>query len=190
MIKMRVDSIQLDPRSLQPILVLCDEAKSRALPIWIGSAEANAIARVLMNVESPRPKTHQLLLTAITQLGCVAKQIEINELEDDTFFATIRLARNANDEAGSWVALDARPSDAVALALLADVPILVAPSVMLESTYPVDSERDEAEAEAFKKFVNDITASDFTRHAGAPTQEKTQEDGTPPQREDRKSDAA
>jgi uncharacterized protein len=189
MIRMRVDSIQLDPRSLQPIMVLCDDAKMRALPIWIGSAEANAIARILMNVESPRPKTHQLMINMIAQLGATIKQIEINELEDDTFFATIQLERDGANGTKEAISLDARPSDAVALALMADVSIFVAPSVVMESTYPVDSERDEAEAEQFKNFLKDITATDFTKHATVPPEEKTQEDGSA-SREDRKSDAA
>ncbi|HEY9775928.1 MAG TPA: bifunctional nuclease family protein [Planktothrix sp.] len=186
---MRVDSIQLDPRSLQPIMVLCDDAKMRALPIWIGSAEANAIARILMSVESPRPKTHQLMMTMVSKLGATIKQIEINELEDDTFFATIQLERTGANGEKETLSLDARPSDAVALALIADVAIYVAPAVVMESTYPVDSERDEAEAEEFKKFLNNITATDFTKHAALPAEEKTQEDGSIA-REDRKSDAA
>jgi hypothetical protein len=183
MIEMRVDSIQLDPRNMQPILVLCDAAKMRALPIWIGSAEANAIARVLLNVESSRPKTHQLLANTITALGCTVKRIEINELEEDTFYATIKLRgrmqsaptdSRVGDEPDE-IALDARPSDAIAIALIADVPIFVAPAVVLESTYPVDAERDEAEATEFKNFLEQITASDFARHAGVRSDDKVDE---------------
>jgi bifunctional DNase/RNase len=174
MIEMRVDSIQLDPRNMQPILVLCDEAKMRALPIWIGSAEANAIARVLLSVESPRPKTHHLLSNTIKALGSKVDRIEINELEDDTFYATVMLKRQSGD-ATEETALDARPSDAVALALIENVPILVAPSVVLESTYPVDAERDEAEANEFKSFLQKISASDFAKHAGVRSEDRVAE---------------
>jgi len=187
MIQMRVDSVQLDPRNMQPILVLCDDAKMRALPIWIGSAEANAIARSLMNVESPRPKTHHLLSNTIKELGFTVKHVEINELSDDTFFATIMLNKKGDD---AVVTLDARPSDAVALALIADVPIFVAPSVVVESSYPVDAERDQAEAAAFKDFLEDITVSDFVRHATAPADQPVDNATRGIETDDRRSDAA
>jgi bifunctional DNase/RNase len=188
MIQMRVDSIQLDPRNMQPILVLCDDAKMRALPIWIGSAEANAIARSLMNVESPRPKTHHLLSKTIKELGFTVKHVEINELTDDTFFASILLNKKGED---GVVTLDARPSDAVALALISDVPIFVAPSVVAESSYPVDAERDEAEAAAFKDFLEDLTVSDFIRHASLPADASTADNAKHGiETDDRRSDAA
>jgi bifunctional DNase/RNase len=189
MIEMRVDSIQLDPRNNQPILVLCDQEKMRALPIWIGSAEANAIARTLLNAESTRPKTHELLLNTVVALGYQVKQIEINELEDDTFFSTIRLIKITEGQVEEK-AMDSRPSDAVALALIADVPIFVAPAVVLESTYPVDEERDEAEASAFKDFLKRITASDFTRHAGVRSDETADAAVPKTTPEDCQSDAA
>lgn len=159
MIKMHVDSIQLDAGSLQPILVLCDDSRMRALPIWIGSAEATAITRMLMNVESSRPRTHNLLYNTISNLGFTVSAIEINEISEDTFYASIKLSKGTE----SPVTIDARPSDAVALALIADAPIFVAPHVMAESTYPVDAERDQAEAEAFKDFLEKVKPSDFVK---------------------------
>jgi bifunctional DNase/RNase len=188
MIEMRVDSIQLDPRSMQPILVLCDEAKVRALPIWIGTAEANAIARTLMDVPSTRPKTHQLLAATIKGLGYKLKQVEINELEDDTFYATVKLV-SVSQNLPAEMSLDARPSDAIALALIEEAPIFVAPSVVLESTYPVDAERDEAEANEFKNFIEKITASDFSKHASVRSDD-VDAPVTQVEPEDRKTDAA
>lgn len=188
MIEMSVDSIQLDPRNMQPILMLCDEAKMRALPIWIGSAEANSIGRELLGSESSRPKTHHLLATTVKALGCTVKRVEINELQDDTFYSTIRLERITNGQTED-IALDARPSDAVALALICKVPIFVSPAVVLESSYPVDAERDEAEASAFKDFVEKITASDFNRHS-AGSDDSAAEPVAKVEPEERKSDAA
>lgn len=188
MIEMIVDSIQLDPRNMQPIMMLCDEAKMRALPIWIGSAEANSIGRELMGAESSRPKTHHLLVTAVKSLGFSVKQVEINELQDDTFYSTIRLERTTNGQLEE-IALDARPSDAVALALICKVRIFVSPSVILESSYPVDAERDEAEASEFKNFLEKITASDFNRHA-AVRSDDTENSIAKTEVDERKSDAA
>jgi bifunctional DNase/RNase len=189
MIEMRVDSIQLDPRNNSPILVLVDQEKLRALPIWIGSAEAHAIARTLLNAESTRPKTHDLLWNTVTTLGFAVKRVEINELQEDTFFATIRLIKIVDGQAEEK-ALDARPSDAIALSLIADVPIFVSPAVMLESTYPVDEEREEAETSAFKDFVKKITASDFSRHAAVRADELQSEPLPTAAPDDRQSDAA
>jgi bifunctional DNase/RNase len=189
MIEMRVDSIQLDPRNMQPILVLCDQAKVRALPIWIGSAEANAIGRTLLDVESSRPKTHELLLNTISLLGYKVKHVEINDLNEDTFYSTIRLMRTVDGQLEEK-ALDSRPSDAVALALIAEVPIFVSPAVVLESTYPVDEERDEAEASAFKDFVKKITASDFNRHAAVRSDDTCDQPAARKESEDRRPDAA
>jgi bifunctional DNase/RNase len=189
MIEMRVDSIQLDPRNMQPILVLCDEAKMRALPIWIGTAEANAIARNLLEVEVTRPKTHNLLANTISTLGFKVKRIEINDLEAETFYATIRLERNAENSTEE-IGLDARPSDAVAVALIAEAPIFVSPSIVLESSYPVDAERDEAEASAFKDFVEKITASDFSRHAAVRSEDGVSAVMPKIEPDERQSDAA
>lgn len=188
MIEMSVDSIQLDPRNMQPIMMLCDEAKKRALPIWIGSAEANSIGRELMGAESSRPKTHHLISTVVQALGCTVKQVEINELQEDTFYSTIRLERVVNNQTEE-IAIDARPSDAVALALICKVPIFVSPAVVLESSYPVDAERDEAEAMEFKDFVEKITASDFNRHA-AVRSDDSESGAAKLETDEQKSDAA
>ncbi len=114
--------------------------------------------------------------------------MEINDLEEDTFFSTIRLERQ-NAENIEEIALDARPSDAVAIALIASVPILVSPAVILESSYPVDEERDEAEATAFKDFLEKTSASDFTRHAAVRSDDFDGQIVPKVETEDRKSDA-
>lgn len=161
MIEMHVAGIAMDARNGHPIVVLNDPQKRRALPIWIGMFEAGAITRALENQKPERPMTHDLLLNTITQTGFKVKHIEINELASNTYFATIVL--HLNDSAGKEVLkpIDARPSDAIALALRAKAPIFVAPQVVAEGTIAADLDKDEEEQEEFKKFLDGLKASDF-----------------------------
>lgn len=162
MIEMYVAGIALDARNGHPIVVLNDSSKRRALPIWIGMAEANAITRALDNQKPERPLTHDLLLNMITDLGYKVKQIEINELSSSTYFATIiLLLQDPEHTVQTTKPIDARPSDAIALALRAKAPIFVSAQVVADGTIPADFEKDEAEAEEFKKFIDGLKASDF-----------------------------
>lgn len=167
MIEMHVAGIALDARNGHPIVVLNDETKRRALPIWIGMAEANAISRALEKDNKPeRPMTHDLLLNVITVLGYKVERIEINELSSNTYFATIRLVvGDARIDASK--AIDSRPSDAIALALRATAPIFVSAQVVADGTIPADFEKDEEEAKEFKKFVDGLKASDFKTIGGS-----------------------
>lgn len=160
MIEMHVAVIALDARNGHPIVLLNDATKRRALPIWIGMAEAQAISRALDNEKPERPMTHDLLLNVITQLGYRVDRIEINELSSSTYYATIRLVIS-DTRLDTTKAIDARPSDAIALALRAKAPIFVSPQVVMEGTVPADYEKDEVEKEEFKKFIDGLNASDF-----------------------------
>ena len=179
MIEMYVAGIAMDARNGHPIVVLNDPQKRRALPIWIGMFEANAITRALDNYKPERPLTHDLLLATILQTGFTVKHIEINELASNTYFATIVLQpTNGKSPPASpgpvtppgtpesyakdgLKTIDARPSDAIALALRAKAPIFVAAQVVAEGTISADFEKDEEEAEEFKKFIDNLKASDF-----------------------------
>lgn len=164
MIEMFVAGIALDARNGHPIVVLNDSTKRRALPIWIGMAEANAITRALDNVKPERPMTHDLLLSVITQLGYKVKQVEINELAANTYFATILLLVDDPDhKLDTTKSIDARPSDAIGLALRAKCAIFVSAQVVADGTIPADFEKDEAEAQEFKKFIEGLKASDFKK---------------------------
>ncbi len=168
MVEMFVAGIALDARSGQPIVVLNDQTKRRALPIWIGMAEASAISRALDNFKPERPMTHDLLLSVVTSLGYKVKQVEINELSSNTYFATIQLqlTEGANPAAEVIKPIDSRPSDAIALALRAKAPIFVSAQVVADGTIPADFEKDEAEAQEFKKFIDGLKASDFKLSGG------------------------
>lgn len=159
MIEMSVETVALEANTRHPIVILKDTAKLRALPIWIGESEAAALARALKGVKTERPMTHELLHDVIHRFGCLIKQVEINELARGTYYATIRLIPSKN--VGCEIALDARPSDAIALAVIANAPILVSTEVVAEATIPANVEKDQADAEAFKKFLETVNASDF-----------------------------
>jgi uncharacterized protein len=162
MIEMLVAGIALDARTGHPIVVLNDPTKRRALPIWIGVAEASAISRALDNFKPERPMTHDLLLNLITSLGYKVKQVEINELAANTYFATILLLiDDPEHKLDTTKSIDARPSDAIALALRAKAPIFVSAQVVADGTIPADFEKDEEEAQEFKKFIDNLKASDF-----------------------------
>lgn len=124
-VRMQIKGLMLDPNTNVPIVVLRDEAAQVLLPIWIGVFEANAIALRLEKVETERPMTHDLLRSALEQLGGQIEKIVISELRDSTFYARIHVHRS-----GDAIVIDARPSDAIALALRADSPIFVLAPVL------------------------------------------------------------
>ncbi|MEI8388573.1 MAG: bifunctional nuclease family protein [bacterium] len=157
MIEMQVMGIAIDTKSGSPIVVLNDVEKRRALPIWIGQAEASAIIRQLENIKTPRPMTHDLISNLLDLSSFVVEKIEINDYSDTTYYATIFIKGKKNEK----FKLDARPSDAITIALKNKAPIFVTPNVIADGTISTDEERDEQESEEFKKFVNDIKPSDF-----------------------------
>lgn len=167
MIEMFVAGIALDARNGHPIVVLNDSTKRRALPIWIGMAEASAINRALDNLKPERPMTHDLLLNTINTLGYRVQKVEINELASNTYFATIiLLIDDPEHKLDTTRSIDARPSDAIALALRAKCPIFVSAQVVADGTIPADFEKDEEEAQEFKKFIDNLKASDFKKGGG------------------------
>jgi len=125
MIEMKVFGLALDEDTQAPVLILKDLEDKTTLPIWIGAMEAMAISLTLNDVKLPRPMTHDLLLSTIRQMGGEVRTVSITELREGTFFAVI-----AVEGVGKPLAIDSRPSDAVALALRAKASILVDPKVI------------------------------------------------------------
>ena len=160
MIEMRVMGIALDTRSGSPIVVLNDLENRKALPIWIGSAEASAIIRKIENITSSRPMTHDLFLEIAKQSEFLITKVEINDVDDQTYFSTIFMY---NDKLQKELQIDSRPSDAIAIALRADVPIFVSSAVLAAGSVSTDVEKDEQEAQEFKNFIQDIKPSDFEK---------------------------
>ena len=159
MIEMKVMGIALDTRTGSPIVVLHDKDNRKALPIWIGSAEASSIIRKIENLTVARPMTHDLIINIIEKTGYELDRIEINDVEKDTYYATLFLTNNE----GKSIEIDSRPSDAIAVAIRVDAPIFVTANVISNGSISTDSARDEEEAQEFKKFVQSIKPSDFEK---------------------------
>ena len=159
MLEMKVMGIALDTRTGSPIVVLNDKENRMALPIWIGSAEASSIIRKIENIPSTRPMTHDLFIDIFDKTGFEIEQIVINDVEDETYYSTIAL----KNEEGKRVEIDARPSDAIAIAIRADMPIFVTPEVISKGGITTNSRKDEEEAQEFKNFIKDIKPSDFAK---------------------------
>ena len=154
MTEMRVVGVRLELPGNQPVLLLREADGERCLPLWIGSAEATAIALQQQGVHSPRPMTHDLLKNVIVALGRTLEQVRITELREGTFFAELVF--------DGGVRVSARPSDSVALALRADVPIHAEESVLAEAGVVLPEEQDdEDEVEKFRDFLDSVSPEDF-----------------------------
>jgi len=125
-VEMRVRGLMLDPTTNMPIIVLKEVNSDSVLPIWVGVFEANAIALEIEKVAPPRPMTHDLLKNVLLGLGATVERIVVTELRNDTFLAAIYATRG-----GEPVVIDARPSDAIALAMRTDAPIFVEEKVLM-----------------------------------------------------------
>ena len=158
MIEMKVMGIALDVRTNSPIVVLNDMDNRKALPIWIGSAEASAIIRCIEGLVVQRPMTHDLIENIIKQTGYTLTKIEINNVEKETYYATLFLQKGEE-----IIEIDARPSDAIAIAMRADAPIYVTANVLMNGAVSTDSAKDAEEAAEFKDFIQNIKPSDFEK---------------------------
>ena len=180
MIEMTIDSIRVSLMNYQRVVILKEKVSDRYLPIWIGPAEADAIAVKLQGVSVPRPLTHDLLNSVIDTLGATVNSIIVNDLKNDTFFAKVILQVD-----GKQLEVDSRPSDALALAVRTGVPIFADESVldkagiMLdgETGKPIFEEKDDIEGKtprvsddemkkkmsAFYDFINTLDLEDFDK---------------------------
>ena len=160
---MVVYGVSFDMVGKQPIVLLKTVETNRFLPIWIGHPEASAILAKLQDSDTPRPMTHDLFSTALGELDAELVKIEVVEMKDSTFFAKVVLRRD-----GEEVSLDARPSDAIALALRAKAPIFAADDVIEASAIRMEEGEDDVAAaepeqlvEDFKQFLEDVRPEDF-----------------------------
>ncbi|MFQ6122034.1 MAG: bifunctional nuclease family protein [Dehalococcoidales bacterium] len=179
MIEMTIDSIRVSLMNYQRVVILKEKRAGRYLPIWIGAAEADAIAVKLQGVNVPRPLTHDLLSSVIDRLGATVDSIIVSDLKSDTFYAKIILNID-----GGQIEIDSRPSDALALAVRAQVPIYVDEAVLdkagilldEETGKPILEETEEAggkekrvseeemkKLSAFYDFINTLDLDDFDK---------------------------
>ena len=157
-VRMRIKGLMIDPVSNMPIIVLKDPEGDSVLPIWVGIFEANAIAMQLEKVVSPRPMTHDLLRNVIESLRARVDRVVITDLKDNTFFAMIHLERN-----GEKLAIDARPSDAMALALRVDVPIFVEDGVLRRSSVGTESQEPD-ETERLRRWLEQVDPEELGKY--------------------------
>jgi len=162
MIQVTIDSIRVSLISQHRVIVLKDDESERFLPIWIGPYEADAITITLQGIRVARPLTHDLLQSVIEEMGATISHIVVSDLRDETFFAVLVL-----DVEGESLEVDARPSDAIALAVRAGSPIFVAEHVLdtagivPETGEEVLSSEDEEALSPFKDFVESLDLDDL-----------------------------
>jgi bifunctional DNase/RNase len=155
-IEVRIRGLMMDPATNMPIIVLKDVASDTVMPIWVGIFEANAIAIEIEKVSSPRPMTHDLTRNLIHYLNGTLERVVITELKEDTFFAVLWLKQG--DEP---ITIDARPSDAIALALRADCPIFVAEQVMQSAKLNTSGPPEGPSAEQLRGWLEGLNDEDL-----------------------------
>ncbi len=158
LVQMTVRGIALDPITNMPIIILKDSEEKRALPIWVGIFEANAIALEMEKIATPRPMTHDLIKNILDGLGATVQQIVVNDLEENTFFAVIEV-----NYSGNMVNIDARPSDAIALALRVNAPIFVTDKVVSKAK-TMDIAEDKEETDRWKEWLENLKPEDFGKY--------------------------
>jgi uncharacterized protein len=157
-IEMTIKGLMVDPITNTPIVILRDKEGQKVLPIWVGIFEANAIALQIENIATPRPMTHDLLRNIIQDLKAQVQKIVVCDLQENTFYALIYLGLN-----GDTVAIDARPSDAIALALRTRAPIFVEDSV-IDHAKTVDFTTEKADADRLHKWLESLDPDDLGKY--------------------------
>ena len=150
LIEMVVESVRVHTLSTQHVVILKEAVRDRYLPIWIGPWEANAIALKLQGVSPERPLTHDLFAKTLLELGVAVRRIVVSDLADETFRARIVL-----EQGGQTKEIDARPSDAIALAIRVGAPIYATDSVLDRAGVIPDSDQEE-KLSVFRQFVNSL----------------------------------
>ena len=149
-IEMTIKGLMVDPITNMPIVILRDKEGHKVLPIWVGVFEANAIALQIENVTPQRPMTHDLLNNVIHDLKADIKKVVVSDLKENTFYALIHLSI-----AGETMVIDARPSDAIALALRARAPIYVEDTV-IDNAKTVDLAPEKGDSERLQKWLENL----------------------------------
>jgi hypothetical protein len=157
-VEMTIKGLMVDPVTHMPIIILRDLDGLRVLPIWVGIFEANAIALQMENISTPRPMTHDLLRNVIEALGGAVTKIVIADLRDNTFYALIQV-----DAPSGPIAIDARPSDAIALALRTQAPIFVEESV-IDGAKGIDFGTDRPDSERLQKWLESLDPEELGKY--------------------------
>lgn len=162
LLEMNVEGLTLDPLTNMPIIILKDPTGKKALPIWVGIFEANAIALEMEKVSTPRPMTHDLIKNILDGINAKVIQICVNDLRDNTFFAEIMVQVN-----GTQYPIDSRPSDAIALALRVKAPIFVARKVIEEArSIDLADEAPLEDKDQWRNWLDNLKPGDFGKMEG------------------------
>jgi bifunctional DNase/RNase len=151
-VEMEVKGVSIDSMGQNPVVILADKESKKAIPIWIGLLEANAIDKELKNITSPRPMTHDLLHSILTQAYVKVKEVRIVDLKENTYYATLFLKVNKE-----VVEVDARPSDAIIIALKSKTPIFISTKILNEQG--ISLTKKEAFVERYGIRIQQITSS-------------------------------
>ena len=155
MIELELVGVRVELPHNQPIVLLKEVSGTRFLPIWIGAVEATSIAFALQGVATARPMTHDLMRDLLAGLSVDVDRIVVTELREGTFYAEIQMTSD-----GESVVVSSRPSDAIALAVRATVPIFADEAVLNEAGIEIEDEADD-EVEQFKEFLDSVSPEDF-----------------------------
>jgi bifunctional DNase/RNase len=159
LIEMTIKGLMVDPITNMPIVILKDKEGDRVLPIWVGIFEANAIALQIENIATPRPMTHDLLRNIITDLDGHVDRIVVSDLKENTFYAVIHLTVR-----GERIAIDSRPSDAIALALRTRSPIMVEETV-IDNAKTVDAFASERpDSDQLQKWLENLDPDELGKY--------------------------
>lgn len=158
-IRFHIKGLIMDPVQNSPIVILQDEGETMVLPIWIGFFEANAIALELERIEMPRPMTHDLMRSMLAHLGVAVETVVIMDLRESTYYAEIHL-RQGNES----VVVDARPSDALALAVRTGATVFVAEHVVEQSKRFNVSDQENWTADDLKRWLEDLPSEDLGKY--------------------------
>jgi bifunctional DNase/RNase len=157
-VEMQIRGLMMDPVTNMPIIVLKDVGSDLVLPIWVGIFEANAIALELEKTATPRPMTHDLLRNLARGLNAEVRKVVVSEMRDDTYYAVIWMVQS-----GEVVTLDARPSDAIALALRWDCPIYVS-RIVLESSRQAAGGTQAVNTEEMRRWLENLNDDEMGRY--------------------------
>jgi len=158
-IEMTIKGLMIDPITNMPIIILRDQEGQRILPIWVGVFEANAIALQIENVQTPRPMTHDLLKNVIDDLSARVDRIVVTELKENTFYALIHLRTN-----GHSIEVDARPSDAIALALRTQSPIFVEEAVIQNARSVENARESSMDVTRLQKWLENLSDDELGKY--------------------------
>lgn len=157
-VEMKIRGLMMDPVTNMPIVILKDLEGKSVLPIWVGVYEANAIALEIEKVATPRPMTHDLIKNILMGMTTGVRKVVVSELKDDTFFALIWIEHN-----GEMISIDARPSDALAVALRLDCPIYVDDDV-LKSSKVSNAVSDKGNSEELRRWLESLNDEDLGQY--------------------------